>query len=273
VSWGVWSTVLFAINASMAGFPWFLIPSGIMLLDVLRKGGSIWSDGVGPLEAFRKGIRKRIRAEHGEPATYAQANLAGPSQPSAPPQPRMSPEQAAALLAPSDVLAGPHGDAVKRAAADRLLMRDISAALGPIEKSMIPDIVPTVDALAERVGSLATTLHRLDQDVSGASLGSLDARIASMQTEPDTAERERRLSLLQRQRGSLHDLLERRRALANQLESAGLMLQNLKLDMLKLRSSGLGTEIENQSSATQEARALSREIGHVVQAAEDLRKL
>ena len=138
---------------------------------------------------------------------------------------------------------------------------------------MIPDIVPTIDALAERVGSVATTLHRLDADVSGASLGSLDARIASLQTEPDNAERERRLSLLQRQRSSLHDLLERRRALSNQLESASLMLQNLKLDMLKLRSSGLGSEIEAQSSATQEARALSRESGHVVQAAEDLRKL
>ena len=65
---------------------------------------------------------------------------------------------------------------------------------------MIPDIRPTVDALAQRVGALATTLHRLDADVSGASLGSLDARIASLGTEPDTPERERRLSLLQRQR-------------------------------------------------------------------------
>ena len=51
------------------------------------------------------------------------------------------------------------------------------------------------------------------------------------------------------------------------------MLQNLKLDLLKLRSSQIGSAIEDQTSATQEARALSREIGHVVQAAEDLRKL
>src|SRR5205823_14720387 len=156
---------------------------------------------------------------------------------------------------------------------DRMLRRYISASLGPVERAMIPDIVPTVDALAERVGSVATTLHRLDADVSGASLGSLDARIASMQTEPDTQERERRLSLLQRQRTSLHDLLERRRTLANQLESAGLMLQNLKLDLLKLRSSGIGSAIEDNTSATQEARALSRDIGHVLEAAEDLKNI
>jgi serine/threonine-protein kinase len=51
------------------------------------------------------------------------------------------------------------------------------------------------------------------------------------------------------------------------------MLQNLKLDLLKLRSSGLGTEIENQSSATQEARALSREIDSVLDAAAEVRNL
>jgi serine/threonine-protein kinase len=138
---------------------------------------------------------------------------------------------------------------------------------------MIPDIAPTVDALAQRVGTTATTLHRLDADVSGASLGTLDERIAALGTEPQTAERERRLSLLQRQRSSLHELLERRRSLANQLESAGLMLQNLKLDLLKLRSSGIGSAIEDVSSATQEARALSREIGLLVEASDDLKKL
>jgi serine/threonine protein kinase len=268
-----WGAILFGINASMGGFPWFFFPVGVMGINVLRRGGSIWSDGIGPFEAFKKGINKRLRAERAASGDASPASLAGPTRRAELPAPRMSVDQAAAMLAPADVLAGQHGDTIRRAAADRMLMRDISAALGPVERSMIPDIVPTVDALAERVGSLATTLQRLDQDVSGATLGSLDSRIASMQTEPDNSERERRLSLLQRQRQSLHDLLERRRSLANQLESSSLMLQNLKLDLLKLRSSGLGTEIHDQSTATQEARALSREIGHVVQAAEELRKI
>jgi serine/threonine-protein kinase len=86
-------------------------------------------------------------------------------------------------------------------------------------------------------------------------------------------DRERRLALLQRQRASLHDLLDRRRALANQLESASLALQNLKLDLLKLRSAGVGSALEDVTSATREARALSRDIGHLLDAAEDVRKL
>ena len=51
------------------------------------------------------------------------------------------------------------------------------------------------------------------------------------------------------------------------------MLQNLKLDLLKLRSSGVGSAIEDVTSATQEARALSREIGLLVEASDDLKKL
>ncbi|MDB4878392.1 MAG: protein kinase [Gemmatimonadetes bacterium] len=269
VTFAVITPMLLAINAGIGGAPWFFFPAGIMFLSMLRKGGSIWSDGIGPLEAFSKGIRTKLRAQRGA------APLGSGAQP-APPlvlQASRSPEQLAGELAAREILAGPHGEAVRRAAADRAMMRDIVAALRPVEREMIPDIEPTVNALTERVGALATTLHRLDADVSGATLGALDGRIASLGTEPDTAERERRMSLLQRQRSSLHDLLERRRSLANQLESAGLMLQNLKLDLLKLRSSGIGSAIEDVTSATQEARALSRDIGNLVEASEELKKL
>jgi serine/threonine protein kinase len=265
-------SLLLAANVIVGNPQWLFVPAGILdsllFLIALRKGESIWSDGVGPLEAFKKGIRTKLRAQRGAPpmgvpgAGYPAAILA-----------RRSPEELAGELAAPEVLGGPHGDAVRRAGADRAMMREIVAALRPVEREIIPDIEPTVNALAERVGALATTLHRLDADVSGASLGALDSRIASLITEPDNAERERRLSLLTRQRASLHDLLERRRSLANQLESAGLMLQTLKLDLLKLRSSGIGSAIEDATSATQEARALSRDIGNLVAASEELKKL
>jgi serine/threonine protein kinase len=269
MNWIGFSGVLLFINVAMTqGPPWFMIPSGLMFLNVLRRGGSIWTDGVGPIDAFKKGIRAKLRAERG--VAEVQKGIAAPP---APPPPPPTPEQLAAQLAPADVVAGPYGDAIKRAATDRALMRDITRSFGAIEKDLIPDIGPTVDALAQRVGAVATTLHRLDADVSGASLGALDQRLASLQSEPDTPERERREALLQRQRDSLADLLERRRTLTSQLESAGLMLQNLKLDLLKFRSSGLGSQMEENTHATQEARALSRDIGHAVQAAEELRKL
>ena len=160
-----------------------------------------------------------------------------------------------------------------RAASDRAVVRDIVGRLTGIEKDMLPDVAPTVEALTERVASLSITLHRLDAEVSGASLGSLDDRIAALKKETATPEQGRRVALLERQRVSLHDLLERRRTLANQLESASVALQNLKLDLLKLRSAGVDAAIQDVTSATQEARAVSRDISRLMEVADDLRKI
>jgi serine/threonine-protein kinase len=63
----------------------------------------------------------------------------------------------------------------------------------------------------------------------------------------------------------------RRSTLVSQLESASLMLQNMRLDLIALRSAGVQSVLNDVSSATQEARALSREIGHVLDAAKEIR--
>ena len=141
---------------------------------------------------------------------------------------------------------------------------------------MIPDVAPTVDALAERVGALAATVHRLDADIGGTSLRTLEARLIALRAETQgepTPEQERRIALLERQRTSITELSDRRTVLASQLESAGLALRNLRLDLLKLRSSGLESAMSDVASATQEARALSREIGNAVDAVREVRRL
>ena len=138
---------------------------------------------------------------------------------------------------------------------------------------MLPDIEPTINALTERVATLATTLHRLDMDVSGATLGTLDERITKIKQDPASGEAARQLPLLERRRSSLHDLLNRRQTLLGQMESASLALQNLKLDLLKLRSAGVDSAINGAGSATQEARSVSRDIGRIIDVADDLRDL
>lgn len=68
-------------------------------------------------------------------------------------------------------------------------------------------------------------------------------------------------------------MVERQNSLARQLESVGLALGNLRLDMIKLRSSGLQSALSDVSTATQEARALSREIDVVLEAAAEVRNI
>jgi serine/threonine-protein kinase len=49
------------------------------------------------------------------------------------------------------------------------------------------------------------------------------------------------------------------------------MLQNIRIDLIALRAAGVQSSIDDASSATQEARALSRDIGHVLEAAKQVR--
>ncbi|MEO5814367.1 MAG: serine/threonine-protein kinase [Gemmatimonadaceae bacterium] len=239
-------------------FLWFLFPAAAISLSMMSRAGKLWADGVPLRKIFTRGT----------------AITRGLQQHTLPP--RVSITEAAQRIAPIEILDGHYGEIVRRAAADHIAVRDTLARLPDSERDMIPDVAPTVDALAERVGALATTLHRLDADVGGASPQMLDARLAALRAETagsPTPEQERRIALLERQRASISELSERRAVLASQLESAALALQNLRLDLLKLRSSGLESAMSDVASATQEARALSREIGNAVDAVREVRRL
>jgi serine/threonine-protein kinase len=125
----------------------------------------------------------------------------------------------------------------------------------------------------ERVAHLAQMLHRLDQSIDPRLVDELDARIAEAERERESPDGQRRLALFRRQRDTLEELVRRRATLARQLESAGLALGNLRLDLLTFRSSGLQSGLSDLSTATQEARVLSREIDAVLEAAAEVRSL
>ena len=126
----------------------------------------------------------------------------------------------------------------------------------------------------ERIGALATGLERLHRDLPIDALTQLESRIATVTAESvDAPDHDRRLALLTRQRDSLQELVDRRETMQRQLESASLAMRSLRFDMVKLRTLGVGAAIGDVTSATQEARALSREIGHAVDAANELRRL
>jgi serine/threonine-protein kinase len=246
--------LLAVVNAiTSPWFPWFLFPMFGMLVPILIDLGGLWGDGV-PMRRIFMG-----------PTRIAQPIPTAPSPPAGDP--------AAAVVA-EDILNGPHGPAIRRAAASRRIINDLLARMTAKERQMLPaDIDTTVNALVDRVASIGTTLHRLDADANGSMLGSLDERIDALKRDPETSERARRLALLERQRTTLRDLLERRNALLAQIESAGLALENLKLDLVRFRSAGVATALEDVTSATREARAVSRDIGHILDAADEVRRM
>jgi len=125
----------------------------------------------------------------------------------------------------------------------------------------------------ERVAQLAQMLHRLDQSIDPGQAVDLDERIAAVPAERESPDDERRLALLRRQRATLEDLVRRRAAIARQLDSAGLALGNLRLDLIKVRSTGLQSSLADVSSATQEVRNLSRDIDAMLDAVEQVKGL
>jgi serine/threonine-protein kinase len=172
------------------------------------------------------------------------------------------------------VLQSKYGAAVRNAADDRVVIHDVVSKLTADERQLVPDVAPTADALMERIGSLATGLERLDRDLPGYALAELQTRIAAVEAEPEHApDRARRLQLLTRQRASLDDLQSRRDTMARQLDSAAMALRSLRFDIVKLRTMGVSASADDFTNATQEARAVSRELGYVLDAAEESRRL
>jgi serine/threonine-protein kinase len=182
-------------------------------------------------------------------------------------------EQQLYKLAPPELLERPEGAAIRRAVEDRAAILQIYDKLSKADRARLPDLTATVKMLLERVVNLAQTILRLDQSFDPALGGELDGWIAELEREAGTTEARRQLVLLRRQKATLNDLMRRRAALARQLESAGLALGSLKLDLIKVRSSGLQSALSDVSSATQEARALSTEIDRMLAAAEEVRSL
>ncbi len=228
-----------------------MVSSQLLIVDYVR----LRRFGVTPSDALGDGW-KEIAAVADDRPRYMQLNevlerIAGPA-----------------------VLMSSHGETVRSAVDDRMTIKDTSSRLSDADKAMVPDVEPTADALLERIGALASGLERLERDVPGDAIAQLDTRIATAQAEPETApDHERRLALLNRQRASLQELLDRRVTMQRQMESAAMALRSLRFDMVKLRTLGVGAAIGDVTSATQEARALSLDIGRALYAAEEVRKL
>ncbi|MDP3909302.1 MAG: protein kinase [Gemmatimonadales bacterium] len=166
---------------------------------------------------------------------------------------------------------GRHVDTIRMARSDREAILKILERVPTSERKLLPDVVVTVDALLKRAEDLARMLHSMSADVDDTAIQRLEVRIAAVERSEEGPERERQLSLLERQRQALTDLLARRRRVEEQIESCVWAMQNVRFDLLRLRSAGVAAVLSDLTNATQQARALSRDVDHVIAAAGEIR--
>jgi serine/threonine protein kinase len=257
--------MLAAINAlTSPGFPWVLFPMIGIGYGIARRVGELWADGIPLRNILKAPERSNVRGNE-QPLRRLEAKLPAPAANSI--------AEAVLDAVPRDVLESPHGAAVREAYEARSQIRSMLVRLPEGDRSMLPEIQPTVEALVERVRTLAIALHALDVDASPDAIVKLETRIASAEAMSEGApERGRRLELLLRQRETLMDLAERRSTLAQQMDQAVLLLGSMKLDLMKLRSSGVSARLADDPLLTSEMRALSRDVERVAEAVDESRE-
>jgi len=157
-----------------------------------------------------------------------------------------------------------HGD---RAAIFKLVER-----LPPSEREVLKDINETVDGLYKRALDLGRTLHMMDGEMAAGGTPRIDERIAALKAQPADEERDRHISLLERQKSTVSQLESRKAQVARHLDSCVLAMQNLRLDLLKLKSSNVSEVMGDITQATQAARALSRNVDNAIAAAGEVKE-
>jgi serine/threonine-protein kinase len=246
---------------------WAGICGGMVMIDLITGGGINWAQWVAlPWAAF--GIlpqyMKLWQAGYSwRDVLHRPAALDGAEA-------RLGLARNVAMLPVSTEEFGHHAETVRQARNDREGILKIMERVPASERKLLPDVVATVDALLKRAEDLARMLHGMSADVDEAALARLEDRIDSVKRHEEGTERERQLSLLERQRQALGDLLTRRRRVEEQIESCVMAMQNVRFDLLRLRSAGVAAVLSDLTNATQQARALSRDVDHVIAAAGEI---
>ena len=249
---------------------WASVSAGVILLHV-ASGGWDWAmwgvalwGGFGVLPRF-------LRLWH---AGYSWRDVF--HRPAAPDG--IAAQLAAAGSRPTELAPATSGEfggqigAVQQARNDRKAILRIMERVPKSEKKLLPDVIATVDALLKRAEDLARTLHTMTADLDPGALQRLEETIAATRRQPESAERDRQVGLLERQRRALTDFVTRRQLVEDQIESCVLAMQNVRFDLLRLRSAGVAAVLDDLTHATQQARALSRDVDHAIAAAGEIRE-
>ena len=162
---------------------------------------------------------------------------------------------------------------IRQAINDRAAILKLVERMSPAERQMLPDdVVQTTDALFERASELARTLHAMDTNMDTREISNIDDRIAAILREPEDEERARRLGLLESKKRKMQDLINRREQVERHMDSCILAMQNVRFDLLRLRSADAGSALGDLTNATQQARALSRDVDVALAAASEIRE-
>ena len=236
--------------------PWFLFPAIGWGIGLASQYGRLWTAGYSMRDVLNR------------PA-------ADDALPTVPGTPAKLPAGRVAIARMPEATTGEFGkraEQLRQIQKDRQAILQVVEKLPPAERALLPEIVKTVDSLAGRALELGAMLRQMEGNVSNTSVDSLDSRIEALKADGADAENDRRLSLLERQRTAVVELVKRRGKIEAQFESCVLAVQNVRFDLLRLRSAGVDAVLSDLTSATQQVRALQIDVEAAIDAAGEIKE-
>ncbi len=173
---------------------------------------------------------------------------------------------------------GPYAAMARQAIVDRDEIIRLVHALPRADQRRVADVPATAVKLAESVMAIAVRLRDLERAGSNqAAAQAIDVEIKVLEGQANPLDREasearvRRLAVLRRQRRALADADRRREELSARLDNCVLLLQNMKFDVLRLRT---GDESwQHVTTIAEQAMAVAREVDGAVYVADELRRV
>ncbi|HEV8611977.1 MAG TPA: hypothetical protein VGQ73_00620, partial [Gemmatimonadales bacterium] len=247
--WAATSGGCFLLNiATGLQSPWFLFVAGFMSIGLLRNYSRLWQAG------------------------YSWRDVLTP--PAAPDAVKVPGAKGKRMLGPprrEDY--GPYFDRIEAAYKDRKMILALIQGLPASDRSMLPpEIAEPTDELYQRALELARTLNDIDTSFGDETPERIKRRLEILTAQPDGPERERQINIMEQQLKTASELMDRRAKIAARLESSILAMQNMRFDMLRLKSAGVGAVLSDITQATQQARAISRDVDHAIAAASEVRE-
>jgi serine/threonine-protein kinase len=172
---------------------------------------------------------------------------------------------------------GAHAGVARQAIVDRDEIVRLVTALPKASQRKVADVPATAVKLAESVMAIAVRLRELDRAGSGANADAIDVEIKVLEGQANPLDREgsehrvRRLALLRRQRRAIADTGRKRQELEEKLDNCALLLQNMKFDVLRLRTGD--DSWQHVTTIAEQAMAVAREVDNAVYVADELRRV
>ena len=144
------------------------------------------------------------------------------------------------------------------------------------EREQVEEVPATADALYRRIELLAGDLTELDRGFASDDGDKVEREIEQLEAAANpldgrSEERIRRLSVLRRKLISLRDLKKRRESQSARFENCVLALENMRYDVLKLKTGG--QSFQQVTQLAERAMVLAQEVDNAVYVAEEMRKL